>query len=321
MDVFMNFLYNHSRFAIPVEFAMSFYLICQQADIHLAKPVRDRFSAYLLSARYELEFPNLNEVLANVFLSVFGDRHFSWKCFKRSAVFSTLSLLLLLIFTLLYNPMEAISAFRMNIRNSHAMAITCALFAVWIFWCIIPDYFSLAKSRILIKIISTKQISILYGVIIIIVDFIAGSILFVFLFSIVQSVAAFLYTWYSGNMPQLYKHTLSEIDSAAIAVSSLVLTITIVEAVAFLTYGNLYYVIPYADLFWASMWPSAWIWSYIALSILTRNAIKSFPVARWLVGFLDFESHAFRELGLVGAFLVVTVGYIILGVVVLKQML
>ena len=303
MGLFMNFLDTHSRFAIPVEFAMSFYLIFQQADSHLAKPVRDRFSAYLLSARYESEFPNLHEILANVFQSVFGGRHLSWKCFKRSAAFSTLSLVLLLMFTFLYNPLGAIAAFRMNIQNSHAAAITCALFAIWIFWCIIPDYLSLAKSRIIISIISTRRIGVVAGATMIALDFIAGSILFVFMFSLAQGVAAFGYTWWLGKLPPLYKHVVSEIDEAAIGAAALVVTITIVELVAFLTYGNLYYVIPYADLFWASMWPSAWIWSYIALSILTRNAIKSFPVARRLVGILDFENHAFRELGLVGALL------------------
>lgn len=138
----------------------------------------------------------------------------------------------------------------------------------------------------------------------VVLDIIAGSILFIFVFSLAQGVAAFGYTWWLGKLPPLYKHVVSDIYSAALAAAMLVVTLMIVELVAFLTYGNLYNMIPYADLFWASMWPSAWIWSYITLSIVTRNVIKSFPVARRLVGILDFEDHAFREFGFVGAFLV-----------------
>jgi hypothetical protein len=140
MNPFVAFLDAHGRLAIPVEFAAVFYTVFVILDIHLAKSVRNRFSAYLLSARYESEFPDLPGITFAVFQSIFGSRHLSWKCARRSAACSTLALISLFTFTFLYNPTAAIATFRMNIRNSTATGTTIALFGIWIFWCLLPDY-------------------------------------------------------------------------------------------------------------------------------------------------------------------------------------
>jgi hypothetical protein len=166
--------------------------------------------------------------------------------------------------------------------------------------------------RFVITMLRVKEIRLLSAVGVVIADFIAGSLIFLTVFSLAQGVVAFVYTWWVGKLPTMFKHATSDISMAVLAVATMVVTLLIVEAVALIPYGNLYTIVPYADLFWASMWPSAWLWSYIGLSVVARRVISLFPVASWAVNTFDFEDHAFRELGFVGAIVIAAAGYVVL---------
>jgi CBS domain containing-hemolysin-like protein len=59
--------------------------------------------------------------------------------------------------------------------------------------------------------------------------------------------------------------------------------------------------VPVANLFWASMIPSIWLWAYVIAALVTRMLLASRPLFRKLVGFLDVNEHPIRSIGIVAA--------------------
>jgi hypothetical protein len=309
MDLIKDLLTEHSQISLPIWFAIIFYGAFSALDLHLARDIKTRFSAYLLSGGYEAHTDRLALIIQNVFDQIFGPRHLTWKCFGRSTLFSTGALLALLGFTFLYDPKGSMAILRLNVRNEFAETITIWLFLMWAFWCVIPDYLSLLKSRYVILWLSSKPIGLLLGLAIIAVDFSAGTVLFLLVFAFAQSVAAIAFGWWTGKLP-LYQHATSDLSTAVASVAFLVVMIALVEAIALIPHADLYRIVPYGDLFWASMWPSAWLWSYVLMAILTSYLVKSFPLLRRVLRFVDLEDHPFRSLGFVGGVVLFVFGYL-----------
>jgi hypothetical protein len=79
--------------------------------------------------------------------------------------------------------------------------------------------------------------------------------------------------------------------------------------------GHLFIDFPMANLFWASLFPSIWLWGYIAASLLTRFLISAKPTLRFSLRHLDVENHPLRSVGVVAATMACIVSLVILSVI------
>ena len=312
MNLIAGFLITHKNFTITFEFAVSFYYLFRWLDSHLAPSMKNRLSAYLLSAKYENELQNLSEITFNIFNYLFGIKHFSWKCITRSIIFSTISLVLIFSFSFLYDPIGFKDFIKINTRSANVTNITIVVSVIWFFWCLIPDYISLFKTRFIISYIQPKKERLFFQIIIIIFDFVFGNIIFLFMTSLIQSSAVFIFSLWAKKI--ILPRITSDISSFLTSISILAIAFLLTSLAVLLKYGDLYKIIPYADLFWASMWPSVWLWSHIGLSMLTRRMIRMFPLVRRIFYLLDFEHYPFRELGVIGAVIIAATGFLVVGI-------
>jgi hypothetical protein len=72
-----------------------------------------------------------------------------------------------------------------------------------------------------------------------------------------------------------------------------------IESAVLTTTGVLFVTVPIANVFWASVLPSVWLWMYIFSAILTRSLLSIKTPFRRLINFMDIAEHPIRALGLV----------------------
>jgi hypothetical protein len=311
MNFIRDFLSTHENIARLFGISSSFYTILFFLDLHAAPPAKKRFYAYLSSAKYENEIPNLYGITLRIFYNIFGERHLSKKCIKASVIFSTLSLILIFCYSYLYDPVGFVDVIKVNTKNENLTEFTLTIFAIWCIWCLVPDYISLLKTRMIINYIQNKKEKFNFYVFIIFLDFFAGTITFLISTSLLEYTAVLIYSLMTNKLTVTAPS--SNIAQFLLSTSILNITFFVISATIFLNHGYIYWIMPYADLFWASMWPSAWLWSYIGASIIIQYMIKTFPVVRKIVYFLNFEQHPFRQLGFVGAIIIFLAGFFIIG--------
>src|SRR5262245_23167896 len=121
--------------------------------------VKDALSKWLLTFDVQ-KTKALPDGTQELFERIFGERHFSLKCFVRSAAFSVGAMAFLSIVLLLINPVSFITSFSaMGERYEHdfrnpddptAWAAFSILAGLWLLWSIVIDYISLFKTRVIL---------------------------------------------------------------------------------------------------------------------------------------------------------------------------
>ena len=82
----------HPIFAAYGALALSIYALFRWADAELSEEVRSYIGAWLYN-RDHSHFKHFYAVFYNIFCSVFGERHFSKKCFLRSSLVSVICIM------------------------------------------------------------------------------------------------------------------------------------------------------------------------------------------------------------------------------------
>jgi hypothetical protein len=167
---------------------------------------------------------------------------------------------------------------------------------VWICWCLIPDFLSLLKTRIVLVVIKFTAPGLGSLVVTLLIDLIIGIWAFVASFTLLQALLA---AYFIPNP----KTVSGDLDT--FLGTGYILWVFIFAFEAWVLYATklLFIANPIANLFWASMIPSAWLWGYILASVLTRSLLASRPLLKQTVHFLDVDNHPVRSIGIVAGLL------------------
>jgi hypothetical protein len=262
--------------SVPVIVAGSVYGIFKFGDGLASQRAKDALSRWLVSFDVQ-KAKALPDGAQEVFEKIFGERHFTLKCFVRSAVFSLAAIAFITIVCLLIDldPSEIFPESR-----SWYPWIVLALIVTWN---IVFDYIGLFKTRLILRLLlRLRRRTTLAAIPVLAMDYIAYTILFTagitvamtlpFAFIIGESI-----TW------------VWEIATSTLyAISNLRL----------LPPANLGWAFV---LFWAGFAPSMWMWLYVAALFVTRALLRSEKLVSWLRWSLDIEKNPFRSIGAVAA--------------------
>ena len=227
----------------------------------------------------------------------FGPKHASWRCFRRSALFSSLALVMTFIVTLIFNPKDSLSFFNWLLAlgpKGFGLAI-----AAWIMACLVPDYLMLGKTRFVIWVLQRADLSIGTILLIGVIDFFAANWMFLSPFVSIQVIGAEGYAWAVGKIPEGQNILTISISGAILFVILLLLEFALLGGA-----GQLYFTVPLANFFWASMVPSGWLWLFIGSSIATRFLVGLQPIFGGFTHVLDVEAHPVRSIGIVASLIV-----------------
>jgi hypothetical protein len=257
-----------------------------------SKQAKRDFSNFLLSTDFSVLSLRLPKAIEELFERLFGKRHFSAQCILRSATFSVTAILFLLALGFLthfsyFKTMPAFIAEHPGFRVKYFG---------YIFWSLLPDYFNLYKTRLIIRwttMYNSPSIVLLFILLfdVILAYLIFGSLYFFFecLNMEYQLVALGAINVFGFPSTVLWIFSINIIDELFISLHTL----------GILMRGPTANEV--AVLFYAGFLPSMWLWLYTSAMIVTQTLQKTKGLIRSLVYFLDVEEHPIRSVGLVAA--------------------
>ena len=307
------------RWGLPLAVFTIIFSVFNFMDDKTSSEVRSKLTTFIKHGTYEGYLGVLPEIVESTFIKAFGDRHLSKKCLWRSMILSVFSVGVAVTFSAIYNYHDLKGIFSgygdfmakfqeglskkdetkkmaevistLGVTNMWLLLIP----VLWVFWCLIPDYISVLKTRIVILVLKNTAVSTLSLVLTIMIDFIISIWVFFANFVIFQMVILYLFVGFSGHW------------SNSLIVDMFIFGILFTAESALMTMnGVIFFYIPIANIFWASMLSSIWLWTYILSALAARALLASKPVLRRLVYFLDFAEHPIRSLGVVAGAVMAT---------------
>jgi hypothetical protein len=234
--------------------------------------------------------------LVRIFTKIFGERHFTWKCFGRSCLASLFAVCMgiaLWMTTRTYEQlMESLSGSFVSFEEEPALYPKLAPtdFAVFVVLLnCVPDYFSYMKTRVILRWMSNSD-----------------RVVHIFLFACLDTVSTVLLFAVGGLI----------MTFLIVAISWLVLSSHELEAFvpAFSEFLNVlvYYLThstrelpPLGIVFYASLFVSVWAWIYASAAFITRFIVNVFPRALpKIVWFFDVDGHPIRSFGCIAGIIV-----------------
>jgi len=268
--------------SVPAIVAGSVLGLFELGERFASQRAKDALSKWLLTFDVQ-KAKALPDGTQELFERIFGERHFSWKCFVRSAVFSLGATAFLTTLCLLINP----KTFLFNVPPITEIFPGLAL---WFLWSIIIDYISLFKTRVILRVVQHKVPNLGGAVTILVIDYILYNVIFALGYTIIDLIH------------QSYKGT---IDIIHLSYQGKVLSIDEWLSMFdnyfpdFPIYG--YRASLYVILFWSGFAPSIWMWLYVAALFVTRGLLRSEKLVNWLRWALDVEKNPFRSIGAIAA--------------------
>jgi hypothetical protein len=269
---------------VPFVVAGTVYGVFELGEKLASQRAKDALSKWLLTFDVQ-KAKALPDGTREIFERVFGERHFSLKCFLRSAAFSLGAIGFLTVLNLLIFPRYLINlnVLYMESGNKYGLWLIAAL---WIPWSIIIDYISLFKTRVILNILT--RVSAIISIFISVIDFLAYQLLFYFgsLFTVIA--------WFFFNLPtdESYSDFFALWDYPSLGLTAFKL----IFAPLFPPLGDFTGI-----TFWAGFVPSLWMWLYVVALFVTRALLRSGKLINWLRWFFDVEKNPFRSIGAVAA--------------------
>ena len=240
-----------------------------RAEDTVKPEIKTAISSWLSNLNPERKLANWPMTFASVFDDIFGKKHFSWRCFRRSCIASFVSLTIMI---LLWLSMQS------HVYDPGEILFCLALGAIVN---LIPDYFSLLETRYIIKKISNTSSTIkILGLLAI--DIIATVFIFVFpliLFSVFEMVdrGRFSFSYLFSEMAELLvSGFLFEDDDTLFG--------------PFPTFGIWLYT---------TFFTSVWIWLYVLSGLIVKVGAFSGILIGRMRRILDIENKPLRSMGMV----------------------
>jgi hypothetical protein len=127
------------------------WVLFERAELTMSVHGKQAVSRWLHNVDPEASVATWPTLFGRIFDSVFGERHLSWQCFRRSCVASFLATGLLLIIWATWRPLEWV-----HLYNNKSFVW---IFSLWILGTLLlnmpADYISLLKTRYIIRLMSS----------------------------------------------------------------------------------------------------------------------------------------------------------------------
>jgi hypothetical protein len=284
--------------SVPVVVAGSVLGVFELGERLASQRAKDALSNWLVAFDIQ-KAKALPDGTQQIFERIFGERHFSLKCFMRSAVFSLCAIAFIGILLILIYP----KAFSKAEFWHGDLVPTWLAFTVWFPWSILIDYLSLFKTRVILGILTRmRRRTKIMAIPIVGADYIVYKLLFslgvTLMLAVENSMKAGIFLF--ANVKRL--------------------TYFVTETMSLLLMSNWAIWTSNIDLFsiffWAGFAPSLWLWLYVIALFTTRAILRSEKLVNWLRWVLDVEKNPFRSIGAVAATLafIVSVAIILVSV-------
>jgi hypothetical protein len=278
--------------SVPVIVAGSVLGVFELGERFASQRAKDALSRWLLTFDVQKAKP-LPDGTQELFQRIFGERHFSLKCFVRSSAFSLGAMVFVGILVFLIDPEEALKMMK-NIFVGHGLCyrfpdhMSCdqfydwIKFILWLPWSIVIDYISLFKTRIILAVLTRmRRRSAVVAVAIIGIDFIVYKLIFgLGLIIMTLGILVIGQGWFFVDWSGLF------------STESIMATMPIYWKVK----DQLIFI-----FFWSGFAPSLWLWLYVFALFVTRALLRSEKIITGLRWALDVEKSPFRSIGAVAA--------------------
>ena len=300
-----------ARWSLPITILVFVFGAFKALEGNSSKQMKADLSQFIKSAKYEDYLGVLPDAIQGSFDKLMGTRHLSKKSLKRSFLFSVTATAVAILFSVVYNYKdisvvldsypEAIKKMQDTLAKNPSFTrpaefvgrlkdvrnVVIALPIIWIFWCFVPDFIALLKTRIVLLVLKHSAPRNSSLLVVFSVDALLSIISFVMSVVLFQVILGYTFYWYNYGF---------EFSVASFLIySGLLFTF---EFAIFVSSGAILFSIPVANLFWASTLPSIWLWTYIFSALLARFLLRSKPLLRSLVYFLDFDEKPVSSLGI-----------------------
>jgi hypothetical protein len=246
----------------------------EEVEKKLNVQTKKEIAVWLFALRPTRTIQGWRSTFPKIFNRVFGDKHFSWKCFRRSCVVTAVTTFVAMLAGELLEPRHALNTTQIT-RVARNLAL---LYFSGIFGSLFTDYISLWKTRSLINLSrNVKQVSL--NVLFLLIDTIATFGLAI--------CAAFI-----GNT--LYSAILFGDFSIANAVGTAwVLSFTIVRAPENVRW--VYFTVWFIPAFFGRLW----LLAYVGCGLLLKVARRLDIGFAWFNRRFDVQEHPLQCIGLV----------------------
>jgi hypothetical protein len=275
--------------SVPVVVAGTILGIFELGDKFASQQAKNALSQWLLTFDIR-KAAVLPDGTKDLFDKIFGERHFSLRCFVRSVLFSVGVMVFIWILALLIRP---------DLIRAVAIASVGIGVASWLPWSIIIDYISLLKTRVVLRSIGKLQLrNTLVALGVLAVDY----FVYIAIFNLAFFIPVVLPTSVLGNPGEL-RELLSEYSLVMPTISpcTIIPDWTPAERLpaskSELCATEAFFFI----IFWSGFCPSIWMWLYVFALFVTRLLLRSERLVNWLRWGLDIEKNPFRSIGAVAA--------------------
>jgi hypothetical protein len=289
MSFFTDIIQLFGTGSVPVIVFGSVLGVFELGERFASQRAKDALSKWLLTFDIQ-KAKALPDGTQELFERIFGERHFSLKCFVRSAAFSLGAMAIVAILVLLIYPKEAFETiewilfFAIDVRGRRQYGDWLYL-ALWFPWSIVIDYVSLFKTRVILRVLARMRLrNSLVSVAILVVDVVLYKLLFTLgLLGVWVGHELITFGWSDPIWIHLITTEISQV---------LTEMFTHVPRAK----DDLFFI-----FFWAGFAPSIWMWLYVAALFVIRGLLRSEKLVNWLRWFLDVEKNPFRSIGAVAA--------------------
>jgi len=251
--------------SVPVIVGGSVLGVFELGERFASQRAKDALANWLLSFDVR-KATALPEGTQELFERIFGERHFSLKCFVRSAAFSLGAMAFVSLLLLLISPKYFLSLHIMSKRGDWLLV------ALWVPWSIFVDYISLLKTRVILRIITRmRPRNRVVAIAILVLDYLLYCVIFdigvkVIWWAWTEDDAKLLGSW---MWPPRFFFFPSQVR--------------------------------FFIFFWSGFAPSIWMWLYVFALVVTLTLLRSEKLITWLRWALDVEKNPFRSIGAVAA--------------------
>ena len=276
--------------SVPAIVAGSVLGVFELGERFASQRAKDALSKWLVSFDVR-KVGVLPEETRELFEGIFGERHFSLRCFFRSAAFSLGAMTFITILRFAITPKDVL----FYVSGVEFPRLEFAFLALWLVWSIIIDYLSLFKTRVILRLMMRTRLRPLIAIAILVMDFYVYFILFIVGFTLVEIVPVVFSSvtadWplldviFYGAIEPIIRLWLSPIRLLLISFEYFTFKKDVFEFIAF----------------WAGLAPSIWMWLYVIALFVTRGLLRSEKLVNWLRWALDVEKNPFRSIGAVAA--------------------
>jgi len=292
VSLFTDIIQLFGTSGVPAIVAGSVFFVFELGERFASQRAKDALSEWLLSFDVQ-KAKALPDGTRELFERIFGERHFSLKCFIRSAAFSLGAMAFIAILMFLVYPKEFVRMANLSFAAPDMPGFVGEFrhFLVWLPWSVFIDYVSLFKTRLILGFLTRiRSRNATVAIAIVAIDYAVYRLLF----SIGLEVVSF------GALA-----TQMDLDSWVHFMVEDITTFFFVQSIGngISSWGFIYLpdISIWSIFFWGGFAPSLWMWLYVLALFVTRGFLRSERLVNWLRWFLDVEKNPFRSIGAVAA--------------------